>query len=237
MMSPALLGVVVPVGPGRLDEVDVAVHSVRRADVDGVCEIIVVVDGPYEPGARDVAGADVTVRLDRTYGPGTARLAGALRSTCESLFFLDSDDEMQPDAPQRALADLADHAAVMYATADADGWGLAPRDFTAGVLDRGGIADRWLAGPIRQRAANLCVRREVLLAAGGFSGLPRMEDWLVWAAISESHSVLVSDFVARTYRDNPGGVIAGGWPKWLGGLAATWIPALVRARQQVPAAD
>lgn len=221
-----MLTVIIPVTPGRVPEITAAVASARQPNV----EVLVVVDGPW---SGDVAGADTVVVLGRNYGVGTARMAGALHAQYDYLFFLDSDDTMIPGAAARAIDDLDRYAAVLYRARGASAASAKP-EFEAGVLARGAIADHWAAHGITSRIANMTVRRDALLAVGGFPGLPRMEDWLTWAAINERYEVLVSDFVARTYTEHPGQVTAAAWPEWITGLAAVWIPALRAARTGGP---
>lgn len=216
-----MLTVIIPVTPDRLHEITAAVASARQPNV----EVLVVVDGPW---SGDVAGADTVVVLGRNYGVGTARMAGALHAQHDLLFFLDSDDTMIPGAAARAIDDLGRYAAVLYRARGASA--IAEPEFGAGVLARGAIADHWAEHGITSHIATMSVRRGALLVVGGFPGLPRMEDWLTWAAINERYEVLVSDFVARTYAEHPGQVTAAAWPEWITGLAAVWIPALRAAR-------
>lgn len=214
-----MLSVIIPVTPARIGEVGPAIESARQPGT----EVIVVVDGPWDGDPLD--GADATLVLDRNVGAGTARVAGALHASCDLLFFLDSDDQMLPGAAVRARDDLAEYAAVLYRLE-----GVEP-EYPAGVLAPGTVADLWLARGITSHAAAVTVRRDVFFAAGAYPGLPRMEDWLFWAAVNERHPVLVSDFVARTYTRHPGQVTEAPWPGWVKNLAAVWIPSLVAQRR------
>lgn len=220
-----MLTVIIPVTPDRIHEITTAASSARQPNV----EVLVVVDGTW---SGDVSGADTVIVLGRNYGVGTARVVGALHARHDLLFFLDSDDTMIPGAAARAIDDLNRYVAVLYRARGASA--VTEPEFEAGVLARGSIADHWAEHGITSHIAHMTVRRDALLSVGGFTGLPRMEDWLTWAAINERYEVLVSDFIARTYTEHPGQVTAAAWPEWITGLAAVWIPALRAARTNGP---
>jgi mycofactocin system glycosyltransferase len=146
------------------------------ASLAGVARIVVVDDGSTD-GTGDVAraaGATV-VRHDRPQGPAAARNAGLAAADTPLVVMVDADTTAEPGWVEGLLAALVDPEVLLVAPRvlglDRRGGSLVERyERVQSPLDQG--PQSGLVGPGRDRgyvpAAALLVRREELLALGGF---------------------------------------------------------------------
>jgi len=114
-------------------------------------------------------------------GPGVARTLALARATGTLIRVLDADDLLMPGALARDIVALADHAYTTSAALD-----LLPDGSDATVVDphpggplvRGTLLKLWRRDSYRLpvHPATLCIRRELLLALGGWMALPASED-------------------------------------------------------------
>ncbi|MER6382206.1 glycosyltransferase family 2 protein [Streptomyces sp. NPDC001250] len=134
---------------------------------------------PYVPD-----DARVSFGQGRPGGPGVARTIALARAGGTYVKVLDADDRLTPGALARDLAVLeADHG-IGWTTSRAldllpDGSTAGfPGDPDDGPLDRGSVLDHWKRNDFRApvHPATLCVRRELLIALGGWMALPASED-------------------------------------------------------------
>ncbi|MCX4882454.1 glycosyltransferase [Streptomyces sp. NBC_00847] len=126
----------------------------------------------------------VTFRQGRPGGPGVARTIALAHVEGEYVKILDADDQLAPGALARDLAALEGDFGIGWATSrvldlmpDGSTVGFAgePAD---GPIERGTVLDYWKANDFRAQVhpATLFVRRDLLLALGGWMALPASED-------------------------------------------------------------
>ncbi|MFJ7181544.1 glycosyltransferase family 2 protein [Streptomyces massasporeus] len=135
--------------------------------------------GPYVP--RD---ARVTFRQGRAGGPGVARTMALAHGDGAYVKVLDADDQLAPGALARDLAVLEGGPGLGWATSrvldlmpDGSTVGF-PGDPDQGPIERGAVLTHWRANGFLAQVhpASLFVRRELLLALGGWMALPASED-------------------------------------------------------------
>jgi glycosyltransferase involved in cell wall biosynthesis len=158
----------------------------------------------------------VTFAQGRPGGPGVARTMALAHAFGPYVKVLDADDQLTPGALARDLALLE---------ADSDlGWttsrvlDLLPDGSTAGFdqdpadgpVERGSVVDHWKANDFRAQVhpATLFVRRDLLLALGGWTALPASED---------TGLLLALNTVSRGYFTREYGLL---YRKWKGQMTA-----------------
>ena len=114
-------------------------------------------------------------------GPGVARTLALARASGTVIRVLDADDLLMPGALARDIATLADHAFTTSAALDLlpDGSDATVADpHPEGPLVRGTLVKLWRRDSYRLpvHPATLCIRRDLLLALGGWMALPASED-------------------------------------------------------------
>ncbi|MGW7380332.1 glycosyltransferase family 2 protein [Streptomyces sp. NPDC054794] len=137
---------------------------------------------PYVPD--DVRVTFRQGRQGRPGGPGIARTIALAHADGEYVRLLDADDQLTPGALARDLAVLEADPGIGWTTSRAldllpDGSTVGfPDDPDDGPVERGAVLDHWRAhGFLAQvHPATLCVRRDLLLALGGWMALPASED-------------------------------------------------------------
>ncbi len=121
----------------------------------------------------------------RQGGPGVARTMALTRATGSLVKVLDADDQLLPGALARDIAVLSDHPEVGWTTSKAldllpDGSTVAwdHDDPPDGHLDGREVFEYWLDHDYRAQVlpGTICIRRELLLAVGGWMALPASED-------------------------------------------------------------
>lgn len=173
-----------PQGPWTLSDVTAVVPvkddagriEAALASLRGVAEVVVVDDGSSD-GTGDVAraaGARV-LRHERPRGPAAARNAGLAAARTPLVLMVDADTSAPPGWAEPLLGALADPEVLLVAPRvlglDRRGGSLVERyERVQSPLDQGSRPG--LVGPGRDiafvPAAGLLVRREDLLALGGF---------------------------------------------------------------------
>ncbi|MGQ4422289.1 glycosyltransferase family 2 protein [Streptomyces violaceoruber] len=123
-------------------------------------------------------------RHGRQGGPGVARTMALAHADGAYVKVLDADDRLTPGALARDLAALEADPSIGWATSrvldllpDGSTAGF-PGDPAHGPIERGEVLDFWLANGFRAQVhpATLLVRRDLLLAVGGWMALPASED-------------------------------------------------------------
>ncbi|MFI6332150.1 glycosyltransferase [Micromonospora chersina] len=130
--------------------------------------------------------ADGRIRpgVGRRGGPGVARTLALARAEGSLIKVLDADDQLTDGALWRDIEVLSRHPEAGWATSrvldlmpDGTTQGF-PGDPPAGPIQRKAVFDYWIAHHYRASVhpATLCIRRELVLALGGWMALPASED-------------------------------------------------------------
>jgi glycosyltransferase involved in cell wall biosynthesis len=128
--------------------------------------------------------ARISVGTGRTGGPGVARTLALARATGELVKVLDADDQLLPGTLARDIDALTRHPHVGWTTSrvldllpDGSTVGF-EHDPPDGPITRGEVLDFWRTHDYRASVhpATLCLRRDLLLALGGWMALPASED-------------------------------------------------------------
>ena len=164
---------------------------------------------PYVPDDERVS-----FQQGRAGGPGVARTMALARAAVEGEFVkvLDADDVLPTGALARDLAALTADTSIGWATSRVldllpDGSTLGfDGDPAPGPIERGSVMEYWKAHDFRApvHPATLFVRRDLLIALGGWMALPASEDTgLLLALDSVSRGWFTSE-VGLHYRKWPG---------------------------------
>ncbi|KUO21455.1 glycosyltransferase family 2 protein [Streptomyces dysideae] len=158
---------------------------------------------PYVPD-----DARVTFRQGRPGGPGVARTIALAHADGPYVKVLDADDQLTPGVLARDLAVLEADPAIGWATSrvldflpDGSTAGF-PGDPDEGPIERGAVLDFWTANDWRAQVhpASLFVRRDLLLALGGWMALPASEDTGLLLALNSVSRGWFSAEVGLLYR-------------------------------------
>jgi len=182
------LSVITPVRPDRADHLGAAYESLRSQSLpDGWCwEWIVQEDGQTGAVAALLPDGDDRISLGTGRRGGTAitRNMALTRASGRLIKVLDHDDVLIDGALAREIEVFAAHDDVHWTACraldllpDGSTAGFA-HDPPAGRLDRGSLLAHWRANDrvVPVHAATLCIRRELLIALGGWMALPASED-------------------------------------------------------------
>ncbi|MFI1498197.1 glycosyltransferase family 2 protein [Streptomyces platensis] len=154
----------------------------------------------------------VTFRQGRAGGPGVARTIALAHAEGEYLKVLDADDQLAPGALARDLAALEGDHSLGWATSrvldllpDGSTAGF-PGDPEPGPVERGAVLDYWKANGFRAQVhpATLFMRRDLVLALGGWMALPASEDTGLLLALNATSRGWFSSEVGLHYRKWPG---------------------------------
>lgn len=153
----------------------------------------------------------VTFHQGRAGGPGVARTTALAYSTGPYVKVLDADDQLTPGTLARDLALLEADPALGWTTSRV--LDLLPDGSTAGFdqdpadgpIERGAVVTFWKANNYRAQVhpATLFIRRDLLLALGGWMALPASED---------TGLLLALNTVARGYFIREYGLLYRKWP-------------------------
>lgn len=177
---PATVSVVIP-AYNAAEWISEAIAS-ALAQTSPPLEIIIIDDGSTDSTA-DVAGRfPAPVRLLRkpNGGPAAARNFGIAAAAGEWIALLDADDRWAPTKLEKQLA-LAEPDVVLIHT------GLENEEDEPGLPDRLGFEDLWQANRIAN--SSVLVRRDTVIALGGFDEDPRLksvEDYHFWLRLAFS---------------------------------------------------
>ncbi|MFI5678399.1 glycosyltransferase family 2 protein [Streptomyces cellulosae] len=150
----------------------------------------------------------ITFRQGRPGGPGVARTIALGHVDGEYVKILDADDRLTPGALARDLAALEADRDLGWATSRAldhlpDGSTVGfPGDPEHGPIARGAVLAFWKANGFRApvHPATLCVRRDLLVALGGWMALPASEDTGLLLALNSVSRGWFSRQVGLLYR-------------------------------------
>jgi len=150
----------------------------------------------------------VTFRQGRPGGPGVARTIALAHAEGDYVKILDADDQLTPGVLARDLAALEADPTIGWATSrvldflpDGSTAGF-PGDPANGSIERGEVLDFWKANGFRAQVhpATLFVRRDLLLALGGWMALPASEDTGLLLALSAVSRGWFNEEVGLLYR-------------------------------------
>ncbi|TJZ42889.1 glycosyltransferase family 2 protein [Streptomyces piniterrae] len=156
----------------------------------------------------------VTFLQGRPGGPGVARTIALAQADGEYVKVLDADDQLTPGVLARDLAALEGDRSIGWSTSrvldalpDGSTAGF-PGDPDAGPIETGAVLDYWKANDFRAQVhpATLFVRRDLLLALGGWMALPASEDTGLLLALNATSRGWFSPEVGLLYRKWPGQV-------------------------------
>jgi glycosyltransferase involved in cell wall biosynthesis len=137
-----------------------------------------ILDGRLPDDAR------ISVGQGRAGGPGVARTLGLARADGDLVKVLDADDLLTPGALSRDVAVLTQYDDIGWTTSrvldlldDGSTAGF-EGDPPHGRIKRGNVLKYWREHNHRASVhpATLCIRRDLLLALGGWMALPASED-------------------------------------------------------------
>lgn len=203
---------------GRPAATRACVRSLLALDYAGEVEIILVDDATDPPLAGALAGLPCRVfRLDRNVGQSAARNLAAAEAEGELLAFIDNDC-LASAGWLRDLVPQFNHAGIAAVggrvVAPPPAGAVAAFEAVRSPLDMGAVE-----GPVGPRqpvaylpSCNLLVRRDALLASGGFSGDMRVgEDvdliWRLGRAGSRAHYAAAGE-VVHDHRVKLGALLA-----------------------------
>ncbi|MFG2845807.1 glycosyltransferase family 2 protein [Kitasatospora sp. NPDC048296] len=164
---------------------------------------------PYVPD--DVR---ISFRQGRPGGAGMARTMALARAEGEYVKVLDADDMLAPGALARDIAALTSNPEIGWTTSrvldllpDGSFVGF-DQDPPAGPIEHGAVLDHWKAHDYRAQVhpATLCMRRDLLIALGGWMALPASEDTGLLLALSAVSRGWFTAEVGLHYRKWPGQV-------------------------------
>jgi glycosyltransferase involved in cell wall biosynthesis len=158
-------------------------ETVRSAQAQEPCEIVVVDDGSTDPATLEVldgfASDGILVLRQENAGASAARNAAVEATTAPYVFPLDADDRLLP----RRLSELADELDASPQLALV--WGkyraFGERERVSWIA---GTLDPWAITYYQDIPASFLVRREALIAAGGWK-LRGFEPWELLCALAD----------------------------------------------------
>jgi glycosyltransferase involved in cell wall biosynthesis len=173
----------------------------------------------------------VTFRQGRRGGPGVARTMALAHAEGTYVKVLDADDRLTPGALARDLAVLEGDPTIGWATSSVldslpDGSTVGFPDPPGGPIERGDVLEHWKANDFLAQVhpATLFVRRDLLLALGGWMALPASED---------TGLLLALDAVSRGWFTSEVGLLYRKWDGQATGQPAHLDPAERDARMAV----
>lgn len=210
-----LISVITPVHNGRLDYLTEAYQSLTAQVLPAGWnwEWLVQHDDPEPLQLPATAAADPRVRpgSGRHGGPGVARTIALQRAQGIYVRNLDADDVLPPTALAHAINVLAQHPDIGWTTCRAldllpDGSLVGfPGDPDEGPIPVGAVARYWREHDWRLHVhpTTITIRKELLLALGGWMALPISEDTgMMLAANVFSPGWFLSE-VGLYYRQHP----------------------------------
>lgn len=184
---PRVISIITPVYRPVPEYLRAAYESIRRQELPAGWSWRWIVQEDGETG--EVAGLlpedpRISTGQGRHGGPGTARTLAMSRLSGELVKVLDADDMLTPGALARDIAVMNDHPDVGWTTSrvldllpDGSTVGF-DQDPPEGRITSGTVLNHWQAHDYRAQVhpASLCIRRDLLLALGGWMALPASED-------------------------------------------------------------
>jgi glycosyltransferase involved in cell wall biosynthesis len=191
-----------PYLPDAYDSLCMQLDDIRWAwewvvQLDGIHDGSAVLPGPILRDSR------VSVRSNRAGGPGVARTTALARTRGGLVRNLDADDRLLDGALARDFEVLAGDQTLGWTVSKAldllpdgtlKGWDF--EDPIEGRIAIGSVLDFWVSHQWRLPIlpGTLCMRRELVLALGGWMAMPTSEDTgLVMAANAVSDGFFIGE--------------------------------------------
>lgn len=191
------------------DRVDWLLQLNETLTAAGV-EHVVVVDGTRKPDPN-LVGKVIT--LGKKVGAAAARNYGLAASTGRYVTSADDDDTVPVEGLLRRAQVLQDTAPLGWVagyladiTTGGDRIGVWKNKARVGINLPGDVFDAW-EGPDAEfpiAPTGLMIRRNVLLAEGGWGGLPQAEDFCMALRVTGRHPGELLNSVVYEYRKHPG---------------------------------
>ncbi|WP_239095798.1 glycosyltransferase family 2 protein [Micromonospora lutea] len=174
----------------------------------------------------------ISIGGGRPGGPGVARTLALSRVTGELVKVLDADDQLTAGALARDIAAFDTHPHIGWTTSrvldlmpdgSTVGW---DQDPDGGPIARGAVLAFWQANGYRAQVhpATLCIRRDLLLALGGWMALPASED---------TGLLLAASAVSEGYFTREHGLLYRKWPGQVTSQAAHREPVEYEGRMRI----
>lgn len=169
-------------------------------------------DGETGEVGRMVPDDDrVSAGSGRRIGESGTRTMCLSRATGELIKVLDADDQLTPGTLAREIAILANNPEIGWTTTAAldllaDGSTVGFTGPQAGPIGRGEVFQRWTANNHQAHVhpASLCIRKDLVLALGGWMALAGSGDTGLLLAASEVSTGYFISEVGLLYRKWPG---------------------------------
>ena len=168
------------------DDGATVVEAVQSVVAQEACELVVVNDGSTDPHTLQVLDelveAGYHVIHQRNRGTSAARMTGVWATGAPYVFPIDADDAVLPGA-LTTLADMLDSRAEVAAA-----WGSVRLFGEVERQERGraGTLDPWRITYFNNLPYASLLRRDALLAVGGWSLPGAFQDWDLWMALAEA---------------------------------------------------
>ncbi len=174
----------------------------------------------------------ISIGGGRPGGPGVARTLALSRIAGALVKVLDADDQLTAGALARDIAAFETHPHIGWTTSrvldlmpdgSTVGW---DKDPDGGLIGRGAVLAFWQANGYRAQVhpATLCIRRDLLLALGGWMALPASED---------TGLLLAASAVSEGYFTREHGLLYRKWPGQVTSQAAHREPIEYEGRMKI----
>jgi glycosyltransferase involved in cell wall biosynthesis len=173
---------------------------------------VVQEDGETGDVARMLPHDDrISAGSGRRTGESATRTMCLSRAAGEFIKVLDADDQLTPGALARDIGILAEHPEIGWTTAAVldlfpDGTTIGFNDPPEGPIGRGDVFRYWKANNYRAQvhSATLCIRKDLVLALGG---------WMALAGSGDTGLLLAANEVSAGYFISEVGML---YRKWAG---------------------
>jgi glycosyltransferase involved in cell wall biosynthesis len=147
-------------------------------------EIVVVDDGSADAGTLsaldELAAQGVLVLRQEHQGPAAARNRALAAASAPYVFPLDADDLVIADGVDELLGALGGDEEAMFAWGDVEYFGESRR-----FQRCPDSLDPWLVTHVNPLPYASLIRRDALVAIGGWSDVSGFEDWDIWMGFAE----------------------------------------------------
>ncbi|MEU7928140.1 glycosyltransferase [Micromonospora sp. NPDC049107] len=230
-----LVSVITPVHAPSIEHLSGAYDSLVKQEMPDGWDWQWLVQEDGQTGALNGVLPDdprISIGGGRPGGPGVARTLALSRVTGQHVKVLDADDQLTPGALSRDIAAFEAHPQIGWTTSRVldlmpDGSTLGwDKDPEGGTIARGAVLAFWQANGYRSQVhpATLCIRRDLLLALGGWMALPASED---------TGLLLAASAISDGYFTREHGLLYRKWPGQVTSQAAHREPVEYEGRMKI----